>query len=435
MKEKRFLISLALVIFILSVAIPSSAFNWRQFEGEKIRVLALKFYYTNFIKEKLPEFEKLTGIKVVYEQYPEDQYREKIVVEHAAGSTAIDAFWTGPTYEGMKFYKSGWYQPLNDYLKDPNLTNPDFEPEDFVESVWAINSIGKDQVSVPVNAITWLLMYRKDLYKKYGIPVPKTLAELEEAAKKLTLDTNGDGKIDIFGFAGRGKKTQAPASWGPLLYAFGGSWLTPDRKPAINSPQAIEALKYYKRMMRNYANPGAADNHWHDVVTLMQQGRVANMIDTMAFFGYMEDPKKSKVVGKIGCALVPAGPGAHVSDLWCWAIAISKFSKKKKPAWLFIQWATSKDIQKWIQRKKFPTSRKSSWNDPEFKKMANPEWIRAIQENFKIATKVCHPQVVAIAEVEDVVGLAITNSILGADPKAELDKAQKLIEEIMAKTE
>lgn len=435
MIRKQFPILLLLPLIILSVAVPSFAFNWRQFEGQSIRVLALRFYYADFLKERIPEFEKLTGIKVVFEQYPEDQYREKIVVEHAAGSTAIDAFFTGPPYEGTKFYKSGWYEPLGEYLKDPALTNPDFEPEDFVESVWAANVFEKDRVSIPVNAITWILMYRKDLYEKYGIPVPKTMADLEAAAKKLTLDTDGDGKADVFGFVGRGKKTQAPASFGIPLHAFGGSWLTADRKPAVNSPEAVEALKFYVRMMRNYANPGAAENQWYDVVTLMQQGKVANMIDSMAFFAFMQDPQKSKVAGKVGAALVPAGPSAQVSDLWCWAIAISKLSQKKKPAWLFAQWATSKDVEKWIQRKGFPTSRKSSWDDPEFKKTANPEWVQAVQDNFRIAKRINSPQVVAIAEVSDAVGLAINNSILGADPKAELDKAQEQIKRIMAQTE
>jgi hypothetical protein len=43
MIRKQFPILLLLPLIILSVAAPSFAFNWRQFEGEKIRVLALRF--------------------------------------------------------------------------------------------------------------------------------------------------------------------------------------------------------------------------------------------------------------------------------------------------------------------------------------------------------------------------------------------------------
>ena len=37
-----------------------------------------KHPFTTYIEPKIAEFEKLTGIKVVMEAFPEDQYRNKL---------------------------------------------------------------------------------------------------------------------------------------------------------------------------------------------------------------------------------------------------------------------------------------------------------------------------------------------------------------------
>ncbi len=49
--------------------------------------------------------------------------------------------------------------------------------------------------SLPFNKGTYLLFYNEDLLKKYNVKVPSNWNELQEASKKLTLDTNGDGKM------------------------------------------------------------------------------------------------------------------------------------------------------------------------------------------------------------------------------------------------
>jgi len=83
---------------------------------------------------------------------------------------------------------------------------------------------------------------------------PKTLEELEAAAKKLHKPPS------VYGFVARGRKTQAPYTWSHWLYANGGSWLTPDGKPGINSPAGIAAAQQYVRLLRTYGEPGVTDS-------------------------------------------------------------------------------------------------------------------------------------------------------------------------------
>ncbi|NIO03910.1 MAG: extracellular solute-binding protein, partial [Proteobacteria bacterium] len=71
------------------------------------------------------------------------------------------------------------------------------------ENIWdQIKKVGKfgDHYYGLVHAAgTSLLIYRKDLANKKGLKGPKTWDDLLELAKELTIDTDGDGKTDIYG--------------------------------------------------------------------------------------------------------------------------------------------------------------------------------------------------------------------------------------------
>jgi multiple sugar transport system substrate-binding protein len=110
---------------VLAVATPGQAaqFNWRQAQGSEIRFLALRAWFTDHWKANLPEFEKLTGIKVIIEDYPEDPFRQKLAVEMSAKSKSVDVFNTGTMREGRQFVASGWYGDLTPLLNDPSATS------------------------------------------------------------------------------------------------------------------------------------------------------------------------------------------------------------------------------------------------------------------------------------------------------------------------
>lgn len=84
------------------------------------------------IEPHLKDFEALTGIKLVAEVYPEDQFRAKTLVELTSGASSIDVFMTMPAQDGLKYVRAGWLQPVDEFLKDPALTAPDFAWTDFL---------------------------------------------------------------------------------------------------------------------------------------------------------------------------------------------------------------------------------------------------------------------------------------------------------------
>jgi len=88
-------------------------------QGTEIRFLMNKHPFTTFIEPKVPEFEKLTGIKVVMEVFPEDQYRNKRTIELNAGGK-LDGYMIMPGQDELYYWKAGWLQPLDDYIKNPS---------------------------------------------------------------------------------------------------------------------------------------------------------------------------------------------------------------------------------------------------------------------------------------------------------------------------
>lgn len=425
------LIGALLAVTVLAVAMNSQAaqFNWQQAKGAEIRLLALRAWFTDHWKANLPEFEKLTGIKVVVEDYPEDPFRQKLAVEMSAKSKTVDVFTTGTMREGRQFATSAWYADLTPLINDASSTSPEWDRNDFIEAVWKAHQFAGKQVAVPVQANVQLLYYRKDLFEAAGLKPPRTLDELEAAAKKL------HNPPAVYGFVSRGRKTQAPYSWSHWLYAYGGTWLTPDNKPGIATPAAVAATQQYVRLLRTYGDPGVTDSGPMEVQTHFLQGRAAMILDAVSWAGLFSNPEKSKVAGKWAGALAPPGPAGVTYELWAWSLAMSPFSEKKKAAWLFIQWATSKDMQKPLHARSFPMPRRSLWTDPEWKSKVEPGYYEAAMTQVQTARPIGHPPFVASPEVTDIVGIAINNALAGKDVKAELEAAARKMAEVLEKTE
>src|SRR5438067_3142598 len=87
-----------------------AAFDWKKYSGKHIRFLVNSHDWTNeVVRPAIGEFEQLTGIKVSWEIFPEDQFRQKLAVELVAGSGTVDGFMSLTSWDGQRFMKDGWY--------------------------------------------------------------------------------------------------------------------------------------------------------------------------------------------------------------------------------------------------------------------------------------------------------------------------------------
>ena len=172
MKRGMVFVALAVLLCVgMASATAFAAVDWKQFQGTEIRFLMNKHPFTTYIEPRVVDFEKMTGIKVVIEAFPEDQYRNKRTIELNAGGK-VDGYMIMPGQDDLHYWKAGWLQPLDAYIKDPSLTDADWNPKDFFASFAKASSVDGNQIGVVINAETSLLAYRKDLFTKFKQKVP-----------------------------------------------------------------------------------------------------------------------------------------------------------------------------------------------------------------------------------------------------------------------
>ncbi len=438
MRMTRMLLTTALIFGLAYTSAAQAAqFNWQQFKGTQLRVLLNKHPWQAAIEPHLKDFEALTGIKLVTEVYPEDQFRAKTLVELTSGASSIDVFMTMPGQEGLKYMRAGWYQSVEAYLKDPTLTAPDYNWTDFLAGPRDAMTVEGKLIGPPIQSETMSLMYRKDILQKYNVKVPTTLAELEAAAKALNGKPMTDDGQPGFGIVARGKRAAATSVFAGMLHAMGSTWLTSGREPAFNSQEGIQAFDMWGRLLRLYGPPGSENNHWYEASSILSQGKAALYPDANGLWVVVEDPQKSKVLGKVGYTMFPRGPKGHYGSMvYVWGLAIPKTSKNQKAAWLFMQWATSKDQVLNVQVEKGVLAcRESVWNDPKGKAKVPADLAESLMQGSKVGSPLWNPPVLAVAEVRDAVGAAIVTSIQGGDVRAAVNKAAADTKRIMIETE
>jgi multiple sugar transport system substrate-binding protein len=410
----------------------SQQFNWQRFKGKELFLIYFKHPWAEEIVKYHSEFEALTGITVKYEILPEIQARQKLTVEMTAASGGLDAFLSSLHVEKRRFWKAGWYEPLNKYLEDKTLTAPDYDWSDFTSTAKAAAT----QPDKTLSAIACfvdpdILFYRKDIFQQKGLKPPKTVEEMEALAQKLH-----DPKNNFYGFVARGLKNANASPWAYILYAFGGDYLTADRKSAMNSPAWVKGLEYYSGMLKRFAPPGVVNFNWYESSAAFMQGQVAMYFDGVNFATQFEDKEKSKVAGKVAYTLLPAGPGGLHTCMFTSGMAISAQSRNKEAAWLYVQWATNKQncIRELVAG--VGGGRASTWTASEVK--AKPrmpaDWYAAFLEALKIGRNGL-PEIVDVTQYRDIFGVAIQKAIEGGSPTELVAQAHKEFQEMLDKTE
>ncbi|MFH2113537.1 MAG: sugar ABC transporter substrate-binding protein [Spirochaetota bacterium] len=403
--------------------------NLRAYAGTELHILANDHPWVTHTAPRLQEFMDLTGVTVYFDVYPEEQFRIKRTVEMLSGISAYDAFMIMPGNSLSEYHAKGWVEALDPFMKDSRLAWPDYNLADLYPSALEASLRDGRPYSLPVLLETSILAYNKRIFATYGVEVPRTMQELEEAARTIYLGSAGR----IAGLTMRGRDMSATSQWVDFLHSFGGDWLDHDGNAAIDSPQSIEALQFYGRLLRDYGPRDATRIGWYESVSLFMRGEAAMIYDANLFRTHYEDREHSTVFEDLGYAVIPAGPAGQVPHVSHWGLAIDPRSKHKEAAWLFIQWATAREQSLSAHLAGIPSARESVWKHPMFTDSDPvPEWTAASTRSYEIATFQWNPPVINTGEARQVVGEAISSAILGQDVAAAARKASAGLDAILA---
>ena len=418
---------------LVETAGAQSPFDWKQAKGAKIEVNLQKSPRSDQLQAHQKEFEELTGIKVGSEQIPEQQQRPKVAMEMASGRPSFDVVNVAMHVQKRLIERAKWMQDLRPYLADPALTAADFDLGDFFPAGMKVATGPDGKINVlAINQDLFVLMYNKELLAAKGVAVPKTLAEMIDAAIKLTDKDKG-----IAGFVGRGLKNANVVLYDNILLSYDQETVTPDGKTLLtDTPAAIEAARYYQRIMRECAPPGVVGFNWNEAQTTFSQGRAAMWWDAIGFTVPLVDKTKSKIFDNVGFTTVPAGPKGQWSATFMDAVGIPAQSKNKTAAWLYVQWAAGKTMANNYLRSGAGTPpRASPYTNAEVRAGSpfKPDWFDTALASLKIARSGL-PEIVPVTEFRDTIGVALTNMIGGADPATELKKATEAFQPVLDKS-
>jgi multiple sugar transport system substrate-binding protein len=113
---------------------------------------------------------------------------------------------------------------------------------------------------LPRDFQTIVLFYNKDMFDAAGVAYPTadwTYDDLKTAAAKLTKDTNGDGKIEQYGFWS--DTWDMELLWSEAIWSYGGEIINPDKtKTLINEGSAHDAWVYIDSLYKDGVMPKPA---------------------------------------------------------------------------------------------------------------------------------------------------------------------------------
>ena len=408
-------------------------FDWKKFKGEKIEVFLVKSPRGDLLTKYHKEFEDLTGIVVGSEMIPEQQQRQKAVIEFNSGNTSFDVIAISYHVQKRLFGKNRWMEDVRPLVADKSLTDPNLDFADFSKGgmAWATQPDGRVD-SLPFNIDPWVIYYNKELFDAKNVAYPKSFPEVLEAAAKLNDPAKG-----VCGFVGRGLKNANVPVWTSFLLGYGGGFVDANGKLMTETVEAVNAARMYQSLLAKSGPPGVASFNWNEAQSLFLQGKAAMWLDGIGFAQPLEDPAKSRVVGKVGYGVMPAGPKQQVSAMFGDGEGISSFSKKKGPSWLYLQWASNKANQaRMLEAASGAPVRNSAYaNAAALAALKVPKaWVDCMVTSARIAQPGL-PIIVPVTEFRDVFGIALTNMINGADPAAELKKATAEFQPVLDKSE
>lgn len=308
-------------LLVLAVILLSSFACSRKEKESEERIVELSFWHGiesqqsgQILEQKIAQFEAAhPDIRINAQHYgAADQVKAKIMTA-IAGNKPPDLLWWGPQATGL-LARSGALLDLAPLMKK----DKDFERSHIYPRLWDLCTYQDSIYAVPFDANNLGLYYNKAHFKEAGIDPAqlKTWDEFLAAARKLTMDTDKDGKIDRYGFQiPLGYSEWTVWVWQTFLWQAGGSFLNEAAdKSAFNSPAGIEALQFWvdlvqKDKVANFSEPDAGyktddfvagrismmiNGPWN--LNLLLEAKAKNQLD----YGALPLPRKMTAATNIG---------------------------------------------------------------------------------------------------------------------------------------
>jgi multiple sugar transport system substrate-binding protein len=252
---------------------------------------------------------------------------------------------------------------------------PDY-PEGWAPVLTGMQQFGDAIYGLPYHDGPECLIYRTDLFadpaeqgafaQQYGYPLaaPRTWRQFEDVARFFTRPDDG-----LFGtvFAAFPDGHNTVYDFCIHLWSRGGELTDASGRPALDTPAAITALDFYRRMVndRGVTRPGLEEIDSVRSGELFASGAVAMMVNWFGFAAVCEQPG-CPVKGKTGVTTVPSEEGFPPASLIVyWLLAVAAGSPHPDVAYAFARHCCTPAMDKLTTLEGGIGCRLSTWRDPE----------------------------------------------------------------------
>jgi multiple sugar transport system substrate-binding protein len=379
------------------------------------------------VNEKLVKMfmEKNPGIKINILEMPQksDAQHNDYVTKLSSKDTSIDIMNIDIIWP-PEFGASEWLEPLNGYFSKEEL-------DKLLPGPVQGNTLNGKLYGIPFYTDAGMLFYRKDILDEAGVKPPKTFDELNKLAKSL----KGKGGTE-YGFVYQGNQYEGlVCNVLEYFWANGGDVLSPDNKAIIDSPNNVEALKFFSDMTKSDLVPkGITTYVEEDARTVFTEGKSVFMRNwPYAWAKSQEDG--SKVKGKVGVVPIPVGPSGKTPAAtlggWNLGINVNITKEKKDAAAKFLKYLASDETQAFsaVNSGRIPIA-KSAFKNADVLK-ANPHFESLYDVFINAKPRPVSP---IYPQISDVIQIEVHKAITGGQtPDQSVKNMQKSISDLLAK--
>jgi multiple sugar transport system substrate-binding protein len=302
-----------------------------------------------------------------------------------------------------------------------------------IETMWEKSTITKDidrallesmqyenhLWSIPFGTNNVGIFYRPSLFTAAGVErIPQTWSELRETAKKLTRDSNGDGKIDRYGMLlplGKGEWTVF--TWLPFMWSGGGEFEYPQVNLANQG--AIDALQLWGDLVGDGSAILSSPERGYELDNFLA-GKVAMQLTGPWTLGQLASTRIDYSVMPI-----PAGKRSATSTGGENLFMMKTTPERQQAAWKFMEYVLSEEFQtEWALGTGYlPINTKVRQNSQYREYLNQSPATQVFLDQVKFGRS--RPIAPGYSQISENLGRAIESVLLGKDlPQPALETAQ-----------
>lgn len=306
-----------------------------------LRVYQEDWFPFQALPSALAEFSALTGIRTELSWVAAGLGTIEHMFEAMIGSFSDEH----PAYDVVCcdesiLRKSAWRGGVMDLA--PRMRAEGMTLDHVTPATASLVTRGSAVLGLPCINVSSMLLCRRDLLERYGLPVPSSWQELHDVADELQTAVRRDGRSDFYGFETRGAPGGGHAVWtiGSFLGSHGARWVEPDGHPGPYGDAHLEAFSVYLKLIRDVCPPDQADISFVEMRRDYASGRVGMIMDVGMEYAHVLAQGNALADSSV-VAMVPAGPAGRAPNLYSPPYAIPARTDMPDEAWELVKFLTS----------------------------------------------------------------------------------------------